>query len=106
MPAVVIGVIGTADGTMFGTPLFVRGFDPDAPAGPSTVEEGGYAIRGAWGGLTVITKDRDQAMRFANAAEALALWKTQSAAAPLRPDRRPNRPMTALSVEIIREEDL
>jgi len=46
------------------------------------------------------TDDLDEAMRFANNAEAFEFWGKQSKTVPYRPDGRPNKPMTALTVEI------
>lgn len=44
----------------------------------------------------------DGAMRFADAGEALLYWKRQSSVLPLRPwDGKPNRPMTAWTIEIV-----
>ena len=45
------------------------------------------------------TDDRKKAQRFATVNEALACWKAQSLVRPIRPDGRPNRPLTAYSIE-------
>lgn len=37
---------------------------------------------------------------FADAGAALAYWKRQSTVRPLRPDGKPNRPLSAFTVEI------
>ena len=50
-------------------------------------------------GNVVCTSDKSQAKQFADAAEALAFWKHQSKRRPLRDDGRPNRPLTAFTVE-------
>lgn len=47
------------------------------------------------------TSDPNKAKLFDNAADALLLWKTQSQTNPLRSDGKPNRPMTALTIEIV-----
>lgn len=44
------------------------------------------------------TADLAKAKRFATFADAMECWKAQSLVRPLRPDGRPNRPMTAYSV--------
>lgn len=48
------------------------------------------------------TFDIAKAKRFANFTEAMDCWKAQSTVRPLRPDGRPNRPLTAFSVEPLR----
>lgn len=48
------------------------------------------------------TTDPAQAMTFAGGAEALACYRQQSLTVPLRPDGRPNRPLTAYTVSIER----
>ena len=46
------------------------------------------------------TDDIDQAMRFVDSAAAFAFWGKQSETKPSRNDGKPNKPMTALTVEI------
>jgi len=46
------------------------------------------------------TMDIAKAKRFATRGEAMECWKAQSTIRPLRPDGRPNRPMTAYHVTI------
>ena len=41
------------------------------------------------------------AFQFPTAAEALAAWREQSVDRPLRYDGKPNRPLTALTVEVL-----
>lgn len=41
-----------------------------------------------------------KAKRFAGVSEALRFYMTQSKYVPLRPDLRPNRPLTAYTVDI------
>jgi len=43
----------------------------------------------------------DRAMKFDDAAAAMAFWKRQSKTNPRRPDGRPNRPMTCTTIEIV-----
>lgn len=42
-----------------------------------------------------------QAKKFANPAEAIEYWRRQSSNPPLRPDGKPNRPLTAYTAETI-----
>lgn len=54
--------------------------------------------RNAFEGAIVVTRNKADAMRFADVKQALAFWKQQSRTLPLRPDGEPNRPLTAFSV--------
>lgn len=51
------------------------------------------------------TKDKAKAKRFLDQVEALACWKRPSATHPWRLDGKPNRPLTAFTVQIINVED-
>ena len=42
----------------------------------------------------------EHAMVFSSHAEALTFWQTQSKVRPLRPDGKPNRPLTAYTVTV------
>jgi hypothetical protein len=42
--------------------------------------------------------DMDEAKRFPDAESALDFWRKQSTKHPLRPDGKPNRPMTGMNV--------
>jgi hypothetical protein len=44
----------------------------------------------------------EEALHFENAGEALIFWSTESRVKPRRPDGKPNRPLTAFSVEIVK----
>lgn len=46
------------------------------------------------------TPDPAQARVFASGSEAMECWRQQSTRDPVRPDGRPNRPLTAFTVEI------
>jgi hypothetical protein len=46
------------------------------------------------------TESRYNAMIFHDPATAMRLWQTQSVTTPLRPDGKPNRPLTAYTVEV------
>jgi len=50
-----------------------------------------------WGEFT---DDVNKAKRFGTFAEAMAFWNQQSKINPLRPDGRPNKPLTALTAVI------
>jgi hypothetical protein len=65
--------------------LYLASYDVDAHEGRGEI---------AW------TEDRHSAMIFKDAAAAMAIWQQQSTVTPLRPDGKPNRPMTAFSVEL------
>ena len=51
-------------------------------------------------GLIVSTDQLEEAKLFPSVADALLYWKRQSTTIPLRPDGRPNRPLTAYTVEV------
>ena len=49
----------------------------------------------------VCTDDLADAMQFASAAEVHAMWTKVPAREPTRPDGKPNRPLTAFTVEVV-----
>jgi hypothetical protein len=53
-------------------------------------------------GVATVTDDPAEAMQFADDAAAVAYVKQVSASCPLRPDGKPNRPLTAYHVELVR----
>ena len=55
-------------------------------------------------GVVEVTQDIDKAHLFASMEEAMETWRRQSKAVPLRPDGKPNRPLTAFTVEVIPKE--
>lgn len=69
---------------------YLKRYDPEAYDGRGEV---------TW------TPDRAEARRFETAAEAMALWRSSPVSRPLREDFLPNRPLTAYTVELVREED-
>lgn len=73
------------------------------------VEQDAYVVScdvDALGGMGVVEfGPRDKAKRFPDAGEALRYWKRQSAIRPFRSDGKPNRPLTALTVELQRVEE-
>lgn len=56
-------------------------------------------------GQAVFTNDVRQAMKFATMQAALAYWQTQSRTVPMRPDGKPNRPLTGYHMEFANESD-
>ena len=54
-------------------------------------------------GSVVFTNKREEAMRFESAEKALEYWRTPSKVVPIRPDGRPNRPLTAFNVVILKD---
>lgn len=51
------------------------------------------------------TADLASALKFETPREAMDTWRRQSNAAPLRDDGKPNRPLSAFTVEIVSEEE-
>lgn len=47
------------------------------------------------------TADVDKALVFDNAGAALECWKQVNRNKPVRPDGKPNRPLTAFTVELV-----
>lgn len=88
MTEYVIQIIGSADGS----PCDIAGgyvaeFDPD-----------GYSGRGN----LRLTRDPASAIKFHDFVAAVEYWKQQSIEKPLRPDGKPNRPLTAYTVEMVK----
>lgn len=52
-------------------------------------------------GRAVITPHRERAMVFDSFAQAFDYWRQESKFQPLRSDGKPNRPLTAYTVEIV-----
>lgn len=53
-------------------------------------------------GTFTITRDRSAALAFDDPGAALECWRQVSTRTPRRPDGKPNRPLTALTVEVTR----
>jgi hypothetical protein len=51
-------------------------------------------------GHGVFTDDPRQAKKFQTTHEAMLFWRTRSRIRPTRPDGKPNRPLTASTVNI------
>lgn len=69
----------------FGGDVFLKDFDHEAGNGH---------------GLLTVTKKRDEAKVFESGMEAMEFWRKQSVTKPLRPDGKPNRPLTAFTISI------
>lgn len=67
---------------------YVKDYDPNARDGRGTVKG---------------TADSADALKFETAGDALAFWHQTSTVRPLRPDGKPNKPLTAYHVEILDE---
>jgi len=65
---------------------YLKVYDPDANKGQ---------------GLVVLTLNVREALRFASCSEAMACWAMPSTITPKRLDGKPNRPLTAFTVEPI-----
>jgi hypothetical protein len=52
-------------------------------------------------GYGEFTPDPAKAKRFRDQAEAVLFWRLPSRVRPRRPDGKPNRPLTSLSVAIV-----
>jgi len=51
-------------------------------------------------GFGVFTDNRAEAVRFGSRRLALLFWRTTSSIKPIREDGEPNRPLTAMSIDI------
>lgn len=71
--------------------MWLSFYDPDFPG------DGRYPC-----GDAAVTTDVTLALRFTDAAAALAEWARTSTVCPTRPDGRPNRPLTGHTVEVRR----
>lgn len=105
--SVVMKVIGLADGTEFRDVMWVRNYDLNVvPLDKSSsflfnsTGVNGAQINGAYGGVITLTTNVEWAMTWDTLAEAMAAWNTVCAQRPRRPDGRPNKPLTALTVEV------
>jgi hypothetical protein len=69
---------------VYDLPVYLRSYDPDGNSG--------------WGEIDW-TYIRDEALVFDNFEEAIELYRRPSTVLPVRPDGKPNRPLTAFHVE-------
>lgn len=82
---VVLRVYATTDLGYLPEPTWLAGFDVEAHDGRG---EASY------------TNDREEAYRFVDAHDAMREWRRIPTVRRTRPDGRPNRPLTALTVGI------
>ena len=84
----IVGLAGGIEGPCTGSPVghFVKSYDPEAHDGR---------------GDTVGTLDLTEAQTFDSPDEAIVYYRQISKTRPLRPDGRPNRPLTAFTVEVL-----
>jgi hypothetical protein len=68
---------------------YLKSYDPDGYDGVGSV---------AW------TIKKEEAMKFVSAREALDCWRQTSKVRPVRRDGKPNRPLTATTVELVNED--
>jgi len=64
--------------------LYLKSYDPDGHGGLGDVHA---------------TDNLSEAMRFPDVASAMACWQQTSTVRPRRPDGKPNRPLTAFTIE-------
>ena len=80
-------------------PGYERVFGTEPPVGSWLVAydpDGGEGRRGSW----EFSIDPAKAMRFVDGGAAAKCWRTVSKSRPVRPDGKPNRPLTAITVSI------
>lgn len=80
---VVMEIWADADGNTVSERTFLAEYDADVDA---------------YRGRVVLTNDINKAMRFADFQDMMACWQRVSKTVPLRPDGRPNRPLSAFSI--------
>lgn len=76
-------VFGLAGIGEYDRPVWLRAYDLDARKGR---------------GLVHLTNHRDEALRFASCEDVMGAWLKPSTVQPLRPDGKPNRPLSAFTV--------
>lgn len=99
----VMKIVGFSNGQAFDFDLWLESYDVDAlpDRRESYFDDTGCAIvNGAFGGVIRLTPRCEDAHRFDSRSEAMLAWNTVSQRRPRRPDGRPNKPLTALTVEI------
>lgn len=76
---------GLADGRPKFNGQFLVAYDPEALGGM---------------GSFVWSSDVSQAMQFSDAGEAFKLWTSIPVSRPVRPDGKPNKPLTAFTISV------
>lgn len=82
--AYLMRVIGLAGEEEFEQTVYLASFDVDARDGRGDV---------------ILTGSLARAMRFESQRELFETWQTASTVRPVRPDGRPNKPLTAYTVQ-------
>jgi hypothetical protein len=97
----IMKVWAAADHT-FDRDMWLEQFDVDAApaATESLLLADGAIVNCVFGGRIWLTDNRHEAQRFATASDALEAWNTVSKTRPVRPDGRPNKPLSALSIQL------
>jgi hypothetical protein len=84
----VIEIVGLADGTpTIATGTYVEDYTPDGNDGQ---------------GELLLTARPELAKLYDDPMDALAEWKRVSTTHPTRPDGKPNRPLTAFTVTVVK----
>lgn len=73
-----------------GEPIYLKSYDPDGNNGHGDIE---------------ITFDPLEAKLFDTSSEAMDEWMKVSTVLPVRPDGKPNRPLSAYTIETEPSED-
>ena len=85
--AVIIRLVSPArGGTSPSDGHYIMAFDPDGHGGRGDLRT---------------TGDPGKAKRFDSPADAREFWRQRSSIQPLRADGKPNRPLTAFTVEVL-----
>lgn len=87
----VLRLVGTHFPTTFDGQYLVE-YDPDRPG----VDPDGSPMLAH----IVASPDIERAKKFPSAREAMEEWRRISRSVPTRPDGKPNRPLTAFTVEV------
>jgi hypothetical protein len=56
-------------------------------------------------GFGIFSDKAEHAMRFKTLRDAMEFWRTTSTVKPLRPDGKPNRPLTASTISVFKIEE-
>lgn len=80
----VMVIWGTATRMLPGRPVFLQAFDVDAHDGQ---------------GSAAVVEDPMAAMKFDTQSDVLAAWQRESTVKPVRDDGRPNKPLSAYTIE-------
>lgn len=83
--------------------VIVYAWTEGTDGGTASIPAGAYLkafdVEGAAGaGLVSWTADKSEALVFGSFIEAFEAWRAVPASRPLRPDGKPNRPLTAFSI--------